>query len=787
MYAIGGKIVANRLPEKLSTLRKHFSYSLAEVAEKTNVPVTEYMKWENGNSLCGIEQLNHLAQIFHVPLIELLDNTKEVTLPDLDKVFDSVQIPFMEGNTITYTNAIPLSDEQAEKLLNNEMDQPEQEYESLEEQGHTRVIQKDQLQATTVQHVVEEKPKKKKTTSWMDEKVFGLKLPVFMGVVVGVLLLLSFAGFFLFGNRDNTINTADNKITDSNRLALAETYSAYLNEQGQIVIHGNAPTTSSFTDVVQIVSGKRTLYGLKKDGTVVASESGLALDQFKNITYIEAGESHLVGLKKDGSVVCIGDEKACEVTEWKDVKSIYAGDDITIGIDDKGTVQVAGSYNAASQLNTISNVKDIIIDQQQAIVIHPDGSLTGYSTGTGSAPAVNQWSDIKEVAIGSNFIAGLTNTGKIQMLSSNASLLKSAEEFTNIQHIAARNNTLVAVNGNGQVVGLGDNAYNQYEDNSQTADPNATPDAKLAQVKNIRFAVTTQGVSISWDAVMDTEYYEVVINTNPETKVKSPTSSTSISTNKFEHGKTYTVTVTPYPKDAKKYAAGDPATIQYEYKAASVKLGTVQGVTSSLDGTKLNVSWQAVEHADYYNVAIESMVQKVNDTKVELDASHMEPGREYTIHVTAMSNDIERYTESDAGTATFTYQAPVIVKPLKEPTITEYKVNDDNSLELLWSGDENADHYDIVVGNQTYTTNKTSIKIPSEKDGKAILNDGTTYTVTITAVPKDEKAYRNSSSTKDVKYETRKPDPTPTPTPAPTPEPTPEESKEPEKEEEKNG
>ena len=86
--------MTNRLPEQLSALRKHFSYSQGDVAEKLQVPVTEYMNWENGNTICRIDQLKMLAKLFKTPIEDLADNTRTVTLPRLDEDDDSVQIAF---------------------------------------------------------------------------------------------------------------------------------------------------------------------------------------------------------------------------------------------------------------------------------------------------------------------------------------------------------------------------------------------------------------------------------------------------------------------------------------------------------------------------------------------------------------------------------------------------------------------------------------------------------------------------------------------------------------------
>ena len=47
----------NKLPEKLTLLRKHFNYAQGDVAARLGIPVTEYMKWENGNTIPPILKL----------------------------------------------------------------------------------------------------------------------------------------------------------------------------------------------------------------------------------------------------------------------------------------------------------------------------------------------------------------------------------------------------------------------------------------------------------------------------------------------------------------------------------------------------------------------------------------------------------------------------------------------------------------------------------------------------------------------------------------------------------
>lgn len=52
-----------------------------------------------------------------------------------------------------------------------------------------------------------------------------------------------------------------------------------------------------------------------------------------------------MGLRSDGAVVAVGykKDKRCDVSNWRDIVAICAGDDHTIGLRSDGTVVAAGS------------------------------------------------------------------------------------------------------------------------------------------------------------------------------------------------------------------------------------------------------------------------------------------------------------------------------------------------------------------------------------------------------------------------------------------------------------
>ena len=90
---------------------------------------------------------------------------------------------------------------------------------------------------------------------------------------------------------------------------------------------------------------------LKSDGTVIIPNNIVTHDhQWNNIVKICSGSNHVVGLKADGKVLACGDNTLgqCEVSDWKDIRDIFAKDNVTIGITYKDEVHIAGSLEKHS-------------------------------------------------------------------------------------------------------------------------------------------------------------------------------------------------------------------------------------------------------------------------------------------------------------------------------------------------------------------------------------------------------------------------------------------------------
>lgn len=770
--------MANLLPEKLTTLRKRYHYAQGDVAAKIGVSVAEYMKWENGSSLCRIGQLAALAELYGIPVQSLADNLAVLELPDPEHDYDDIRIPTFSG-TVTGSGVeldqaqaaeimygMPSSEDSVEIPLADDVSyrQPArqetvrmpavgdtQQISDTREFASTRVIQISDIPQNVP--MVKEQPKDE--TPKANKAVY---------VAIAVILALAAGLLHLLGDKENK-DEGMLALSQEDRLVLGERFSGYVDGQYRITTMGTTAELSAFTDLVKISAGPDYLLGLKRDGSAVKTGKSLP-EGWDDLVDIAAGTTHLAAVKEDGTVLCSGSEDACDVAEWTDVVSVYAGNEITAGLTRDGKLLVSGK---ADYLEETDSVKDLALNKDGAVVLYQDGTIRTYGSLSGLNVSVT---GAAALAAGDDFAAVLDSGGYVHVFSKKPEFGKPASSWSGIRQIAARGKTLVAVNAQEQIIGLGDNFYKVYNETAEEPSSEAT---KLPQVDNVRITATASGLMISWDAVENTKYYEVVVSTDPETRLNSAAASARISADKLIDGQTYTIAITPMSGDKDLYENGETRKMTYVYEAAQVQLDAPQNVRTELNGTTLKVTWNSVNKADYYNVAIETMVQKSTTNSITLDVKDLTDDKKYTVYVTAMSND-SRYTESNGGQADFTYHAPVVIVKLPTPEITTLQVEDNNDWTIRWNAVEHAAVYKVSVGEISFEqVADTQVTVPA-----AQLENGVTYKILITAMPSDTAKYNNSDPARESHlYTAHQPEPTASPEPTESPEPSEEPSPEP--------
>ena len=631
----------NRLPEKLTLLRKHFGYSQGDVAEKLNVPVTDYMKWENGNMIPVVNKLKELSTEYGITLDSLLDNTLDVTPPELER---SVEIPFINESSESTKEINDLTGATQTENLNTDL-------------GETKVVNTQMLQETLVTQIADtgsiendrivrdiDAERKKKVT-----RLVAIITTAAIALVAVLALLLKGCG----GNESSV------PLGSVNRLALGDKYSLYIDKNGNLVEHGTFEPHSDFSSLVQVDAYGSHAVGVKSNGTVVSSDNNQDVNSWTDIKMAAAGRTHTVGLKTDGTVVCAGSNAGCQVSSWKNIKAVYAGNAITLGITDNGTVMVSGEGLPGAE--GMTGIKSAAISDSAVLLVHQDGRVSAFATAGTPVPDVTTWTDIDTAAVSSQGAIGLRSDGRVVTASiSDEKMKKTVEGWSDIRYIDSCDNTVIAVTKTGTLKGAGSNEYGQYENSgSDETDPEGT--VKLDSPENITFSASTANVQIKWDRVENADFYEVRFNPALSTDIpETAANSVSIPASSLSNGTTYTVTIIAHANDTDKYEASDPSRISYTYNTKTIQLDSVTNIRGTGDVAGWHLEWSGVAHADYYIVRIDDKFEdKAQGTSYYMDLTGYEwlDGSTHSVSVTACSNS-STYTESDPATEQLEWNLP---------------------------------------------------------------------------------------------------------------------------------
>lgn len=529
----------NKLPEKLVKLRKHFNYSQQEAANLCKVDLIEYMSWENGRHLPNIAQLKRLAEIFHISLDEMIENTSEVTLYSISE--EELE-DFSYQEEIEHTMPIPvLSDLDEVKEDDNEK---------------TKMIPIEKLKAVKESDAYESKSSNEKKST---KNKTGLL------VLVGVFVLV--IGLVLFFPKSENPDVSiwhDLPMKNHDRLSASSKTVLILNEDGTVVCRGDNESgqcnVSDWTDVVKVSAGEYHSVGLRKNGTVVSAGSDRygqsSVSLLKNVVDIATGKNHTVVLYQDGTLGCMGDNSngQCDVSEIMDAQAVYASDDLTAVLLNDGTVHLLGEWNEKESIEAWENITKIAFGKNAIVGLHQDGTLSIV----GNLENKN-WENVIDIdAYGENLVALNTN-GSVFVVGDNSWKQCDTEKWNDALAIAMGDGFTVMLNHSGELLGVGYNRYHVFDEAEKKK-------IKLAIVGNVSVEIGDT-IRFSWSESANAAYYEVIIGNIGSYKVTDAT--LALSSQRFVDGVDYTVSIVAYPNN-NNYEASDEYLTMFTYLAPIV-------------------------------------------------------------------------------------------------------------------------------------------------------------------------------------------------------------------------
>ena len=634
----------NKLPEKLTLLRKYNQFSQTDVAGKLNVPVTEYMNWENGNCICRIDQLKILAEMFGVSIDALLDNNKTIVIPE-EELMKSAQIPSFSSNASEKTQQMSTLAEAGTIQMNTVADAA-QETKVITQQPLSSVAQAEPQEKTVdpeEEEVQEEEPVFHRKATVRTDGGKKKNTLIILGVIA--LLIIAAAAFLLLMGGFHSV-----ALSKENRLAAGDTWTMYVEQNGKITVRGELEGASSFSEGVQVSGYGSHAAALSDKGKVTDNRFSSEVSSWNKVDYIAAGKNHIVAVTDEGKVLCAGSEEACQVSSWNNIEKVYAGNETTVGITNDGQIKVAGN---GEFLSSVTGISDISMSDNLAAYVRSDGTVAVSMLGSGNVLDTSSWVDVRNTAVGSDYVIGLTTDGSILCESADEEFKAEVTGWKNIRYLAASDRTAVAIDRSGNMHGAGDNSCNQYENQNKKDDENQE-DEQLEAPKNITVTESTANVVIKWDTVENADSYVVSISDIgelPETK----NNQASLSASSFTDGETYSITITAKPKSSSK-AKESSTTMEYTYAAKKVQLTTPTGITASTDAKGWTIQWGAVDHADYYEISLDgSQPQRANTNSYIYDTSQIISVGNHTITIKAFSVN-STYTESEEGSGVVQYE-----------------------------------------------------------------------------------------------------------------------------------
>ena len=235
---------------------------------------------------------------------------------------------------------------------------------------------------------------------------------------------------------------------------------------------------SQWTDIVALFDSGSSVYGLKRDGTLVFAsftgneeydrEINAELSEYTNIVDCLPSYNLEVLLRADGTVISrYRDSKlAEEIAKWENVVRLCQANGLVLGICADGSVNAAGSYYDYSNQETreffgkVDGLADVV-DICDSFVLRSDGTVALFAPAGEPSPYFNRWKDT--IAEWTDVVSFLS-LGNLYALRSDGTMVVAGQgyeaetvaKWTDIAYITRTYDGILGIKYDGSVVMCGE-------------------------------------------------------------------------------------------------------------------------------------------------------------------------------------------------------------------------------------------------------------------------------------------------------------------------------------------
>lgn len=330
-----------------------------------------------------------------------------------------------------------------------------------------------------------------------------------------------------------------------NRLSASQTTVIYIDDSGAIGFSGSNANGQlndlAVPNAIKVCEGDSFSVVLNEDGNVISSgmvsKYAKEISGWKNIVDIAAGNNHVVGVDSNGRVYCAGEDAPCEIAGTRNIKKVFATSNASIALSEVGALTYSGSFIGSSSLKDYYNIIDIASSDNILVILTSENNLNVFSK-SGSYLKAETWNEIVDVTCGNDFVAALDAYGKVYIEIDNDQIIEEVNNWSNIIAIDAGSDYLVGFDGK-TVYGVGVNKYNQFIKEEKQK-------ITLEKVSNIQYTIDAENVNVQFEGVNNASGYLVEINvgTGLSKHINKDEEIVSFTTENMIEGKTYDISVT---------------------------------------------------------------------------------------------------------------------------------------------------------------------------------------------------------------------------------------------------